>query len=106
MKQFNNISFNKDTGVLDVGSGATFGDVYKFLDKPEYRKLGVVGGDPLVGVSGWLLGGGYSLFTNSFGLGMDNVVGFQVVTPGATNNPTLRNANPGENPDLFRALKV
>jgi len=64
MKQFNQISYDKDFETLDVGAGVTWGDVYKFLDAPEYRKLGVVGGDPLVGVSGWLLGGGYSLLTN------------------------------------------
>lgn len=113
MKQFNQISYNKDFETLDVGAGATWADVYKYLDAPEYRKLGVVGGDPLVGVSGWLLGGGYSLFTNSFGLGMDNVVGYQVITPNSTteyqdlpNDPKIRNANSKENPDLFKALKV
>ena len=58
MRQFNQITFNQGSGVLEVGAGATFGDVYNFLDTPEFRKLGVVGGDPLVGVSGWLLGGG------------------------------------------------
>ena len=113
MKQFNEISYDKDSECLNVGAGATWDDVYKFLKAPEYRKLGVVGGDPLVGVSGWLLGGGYSLFTNTFGLGMDNVVEFQVITPNSTteskdlpNDPKVRIANSRENPDLFRALKV
>jgi FAD/FMN-containing dehydrogenase len=103
MKQFNQIAYNKDTKTLDVGAGLTWSDIYKFLDTPEYHKLGVVGGDPLVGVSGWLLGGGYSLLTNKHGLGMDNVVGFQVLLPSDT---TICNVNPGENPDLFKALKV
>ena len=113
MKQFNQITYDSNAKTLDVGAGLTWGDIYKFLDTPEYSGLGVVGGDPLVGVSGWLLGGGYSLLTNKHGLGIDNVVGFQVLTPSATNqlqdlpnDPTLRNANPGENPDLFKALKV
>jgi len=111
MKRFNQIAYNKGTKTLDVGAGLTFGDVYKFLDTPDYRGLGVVGGDPLVGV-GWLLGGGYSLLTNKHGLGIDNVVGFEVLTPSATAqlqdppiDPTLRNANLGENSDLFKALK-
>ena len=64
MKRFNQIVYNKDTKTLDVGAGVTWGEVYKFLDTPDCRELGVVGGDPLVGVSGWLLGGGYSLLTN------------------------------------------
>jgi len=110
MKKFNEIAYDEDEDTLDVGSGATFGEVYEFLRAPDYRGLGVVGGDPKVGVSGWLLGGGYSLLTNKYGLGMDNVVGFRVLTPGGTAqdlpiNPTILNANPGENPDLFMALK-
>ena len=61
------------------------GETYKFLDTSKYSGLGVVGGSPLVlGVSGWLLGSGYSLPTNKHGLGMDNVVGFQVIMPSAT----------------------
>ena len=107
MKQFNQITYNKNTKTLDVGAGATWNDVYTFLDSTEeYRKLGVVGADPKVGVSGWLLGGSYSLLTNRYGLGMDNVVGFQVVTPYGPKHATIRNANPRENPDLYKALKV
>ena len=109
MKQFNQIVYNKDTKTLDVGAGATWKDVYDFLGSTEeYRNLGVVGADPTVGVSGWLLGGGYSILTNRHGLGMDNVVGFQVVTPNGPDleGPTIRNANPRENPDLYKALKV
>ena len=109
MKQFNHIVYNKDTKTLDVGAGATWNDVYTFLDSTEdYRKLGVVGAGPSVGVSGWLLGGGYSLLTNWHGLGIDNVVGFRVVTPNGPDleGPTIRDANPRENPDLFKALKV
>ena len=111
MKQFNQIAYNKDTKTLDVGAGLTWDDVYKFLDTPDYSKLGVVGGDPLVGVSGWLLGGGYSLLTNKHGLGMDNIVGFQVLTPNVTtqlevlpSDTTVYNVNNEKN--LFKALKV
>jgi FAD/FMN-containing dehydrogenase len=116
MKQFNQIVFNNDTYTLDVGAGLTWDDIYKFLnsDTPDYRNLGVVGGDPLVGVSGWLLGGGYSLLTNKHGLGVDNVVEFRVLTPSAiaqlqalpSDTTGVINANPQENPDLFMALKV
>lgn len=114
MKQFKQIAYNKDTKTLDVGAGATWNDVYTFLyATPEYRKLSVVGGGPSVGVSGWLLGGGYSILTNKHGLGMDNIVGFQVLTPSVTtqlqvlpSDTTVCNVNPGKNLDLFKALKV
>ena len=61
MKQFNQIACNKETKTLDVGAGY---DISNFFDIPDYSELGVVGEDYLVGVSGWLLSGGYSLPTN------------------------------------------
>ena len=85
---------------LDVGAGVIWGEVYKYLEPGP--ALGVVGGDPLIGVSGWLLGGGYSLLTNRFGLGIDNIIGFRVVLP----NKGICNANDEENPEIFKALKV
>ena len=113
MKQFNQIVYNKDTRTLDVGAGVTWSEIYKFFATSEYTTLGVVGGSPAVGVSGWLLGGGYSLLTNMHGLGIDNVVGFQVITPSATtqlevlpSDTTVCNVNSEENLDLFKALKV
>jgi FAD/FMN-containing dehydrogenase len=113
MKQFNQITYDKDTKTLDVGAGLTFDDVYKFLGTSDYAELGGVGGDPKVGVSGWLLGGSYSLLTNKHGLGMDNVVGFQVLTPSVITQlqdmpglAILYNVSPKENLDLFKALKV
>ena len=113
MKQFNQITYNPETQTLDVGAGVIWDQIYKFLDTPEYHGVGVVGGSPQVGVSGWLLGGGYSVLTNKHGLGMDSVVGFRVITPRATtqlqvlpSDTTVCNVIPGENSDLFKALKV
>ena len=108
--QFKKIEYNQEKKTLDVGSGVTWREVYDYFEKATSGQgLGVVGGDPLVGVSGWLLGGGYSLLTNKYGLGMDNIVGFQVhVPPGRGEHRDVRilNANRQENPDLFKALKV
>ena len=105
MNKFTEITYDKDTKTLNVGAGLTWEIVYNFLEK-HHPNLGVVGANPAVGVSGFLLGGGYSLLTNKHGLGMDNVVGFRVVTPHGPNGPTILDANPRENPDLFKALKV
>jgi len=96
MKQFNCIRLDKEKKALDVGAGLIWKDVYDYLS--SFRTLGVVGGDPRVGVSGWLLGGGYSLLTNRFGLGIDNIIGFRVVLPGkGICNVTSK---------VFKALKV
>lgn len=106
MKQFNHIKYDKEKKTLDVGAGVIWKDVYEYLEPfasdASDHAPGVVGGDPLVGVSGWLLGGGYSLQTNKFGLGIDNVIGFQVLLPGAQ---AVCNVSREENPEIFKALK-
>jgi len=103
MKRFDYINYNREKKALDVGAGVIWGEVYDYL-KPSGSgpALGVVGADPRVGVSGWLLGGGYSLLTNRFGLGIDNIIGFRVVLP----NRGICNVNDEENPEIFKALKV
>ncbi|KXN88054.1 Bifunctional solanapyrone synthase [Leucoagaricus sp. SymC.cos] len=103
MRKFDHIAYNKEKKTLDVGAGVLWRDVYKYLEQFQAdRAPGVVGGDPLVGVSGWILGGGYSLQTNRFGLGIDNIVGFRVLLPGAK---SACNVSQEENPELFKALK-
>ncbi|KAG8817171.1 hypothetical protein FRC19_011520 [Serendipita sp. 401] len=63
----------------------------------------VVGGASYsVGVAGgWVLGGGHSPISTQYGLGVDNVVQFEIVTP----DGKLRIANQYENKDLFWALR-
>lgn len=38
------------------------------------------GSDPSVSVSGWTLGGGHSPLSRSYGMGVDNVLTFHLVT--------------------------
>ncbi|KAF7337196.1 Bifunctional solanapyrone synthase [Mycena sanguinolenta] len=106
MRQFKHIHYDEEKKTLDVGAGVIWKDVYKYLEPfvsaASDDAPGVVGGDPLVGVSGWLLGGGYSLLTNKFGLGIDNIVGFRVLLPGAK---AVCPVNAEENHDIFEALK-
>ena len=109
MQRFNYIDYDKENETLDIGAGLIWKDVYEYLERfasdDSDRAPGVVGGDPLVGVSGWLLGGGYSLLTNRFGLGIDNVVGFRVLLPGAKAVCNV-SGDSEENPEIFKALKV
>lgn len=109
MGRFNLREYDQRNKTVNVGAGLTWGMVYDYLNVmqktvPFDRELGVVGGDPHVGITGYLLGGGYSLLTNRFGLGIDNIVGIQVVLPGS--DGTLCNVSSTENPELFKALKV
>lgn len=108
MGRFNLLEYDEENMTLDVGAGVTWGTAYNYLQSiqkyvPFDRELGIVGGDPHVGITGYLLGGGYSLLTNRFGLGSDNIVGIQIILPGSGE---LRNVSSTEDPDLFKALKV
>ncbi|KIJ65823.1 hypothetical protein HYDPIDRAFT_151461, partial [Hydnomerulius pinastri MD-312] len=91
MCRFNKIEVKKDTNefltdrdakhsVVRVGAGCLFDEVYRAVVP---HGLNIVGGSSIggVGIAGWLLGGGYSLKTNQYGLGIDNIVEVQIVVP-------------------------
>ena len=63
----------------------------------------VVGGSSYsVGAAGgWVLGGGHSSLSPQYGLGVDNVLQFEIVTP----DGKVRTAHACVETDLFWALK-
>jgi FAD/FMN-containing dehydrogenase len=103
MSRFNDIRYYPPTKTLDVGAGCTFDEIYKEI-RPLH--INIVGGSAIegIGVGGWLLGGGYSLKTNQFGLGIDNISKFQIVVP----DGGILDVAEGdlEHKDLFEAVKV
>lgn len=104
MGQFKQLHYDSEKKTLDVGAGATWKEVYDYMAQfASDLAPGIVGGDPRVGVAGWLLGGGYSLMTNRFGLGMDNIVEIRVLLP---DTRAFCNVNHTTNPEIFKALKV
>lgn len=100
MANFNDLEYNSKTENLRIGAGCLFDEVYKEI--AQYKR-NIVGATTAtgVGVAGWLLGGGYSLLTNQYGLGIDNLVEVQVVLP---DGKSLR-ASAERNRDLFFAIK-
>ncbi|PVH94315.1 FAD-binding domain-containing protein [Periconia macrospinosa] len=85
-------------GVLSVGTGAEWGDVYDYL---ENTGRGAVGSrESSVGVGGFITGGGLSFFAPELGFACDNVVNMEIVT-----SKGIVNANAHENTDLFRAIR-
>lgn len=86
--------------VMIVGVGAPSGDAHIFADKHDSVILGPY--SPTVAVSGgWLLGGGHGVLGPVYGMGVDRVVEFQIVTPDGKE----RTVNACQNPDLFFALR-
>ncbi|KAF2264852.1 FAD-binding domain-containing protein [Lojkania enalia] len=85
--------------VARVGGGALWQNVY---DAVEPHNVSVLGGRiGVVGVPGFLTGGGIAFFSPERGWSCDYVVNFQVVLASGE----IVNANSTARPDLFAALK-
>ncbi|KDQ13500.1 hypothetical protein BOTBODRAFT_369409 [Botryobasidium botryosum FD-172 SS1] len=85
---------------VTVAAGEHFYDLYKAADAHGVVVVG--GGCSGVGAAGgWPLGGGHSLLSPQYGLGVDNVLQFTVVTADGKS----RTVNECENSDLFWAMR-
>jgi FAD/FMN-containing dehydrogenase len=120
MTRFNDIVISKDSRTVEIGAGLTWTDVYRYLIP---KGLNVVGGRiDGVGVAGLTLGGGtchslsgpptieteaymrmagYSWKSNEYGLTVDTVTEFHLVSPNGTKMVVTETEK-----DLWFALKV
>ncbi|KAJ6526907.1 hypothetical protein DFH09DRAFT_935774, partial [Mycena vulgaris] len=101
MSRFTKISHDSDKHELTVGAGCVFDEIYKVIRAAKYN---IVGGGGSVGIGGWIMGGGYSLKTNQYGLGIDNLVQVQIVLPAGGDGGVVT-ASENEKSDLFWAIK-
>ncbi|KAK7023515.1 hypothetical protein VNI00_016733 [Paramarasmius palmivorus] len=99
MLRFNDLEYNESQSTVKIGAGLAWDEVYARLQPYGVKVLG--GRAPGVGVAGFLLGGGYTYFTDQYGLAVDNIVSHELVLP----NGTFVEASEQVNPDLFFALK-
>lgn len=85
---------------LTIGTGVGSDDATAFATAHNTTLL--VGSSPTVAISGgWVLGAGHSVLSPVYGLGVDRVVQFTIVTP----DGVLRTADACQNADLFWALR-
>ncbi|KAF1983708.1 FAD-binding domain-containing protein [Aulographum hederae CBS 113979] len=85
---------------ITFGPGFTGSAVTAEVEK--HNQIIVGGADPSVGIGGgWFMGGGHGPYSNQYGLGADNVLELEVVTP--TGEKVVANEN--SYPDLFWALR-
>jgi FAD/FMN-containing dehydrogenase len=112
MGRFKDVKYDPNTQRVKVGAGCLWDHVYLELAK-EGRS--VVGGarNGGVGVAGFLQGGGYSIKTNQYGLGIDNIYAIDVVLPRISQQTgkievkrVAKDSNLWEDVELFQALKV
>lgn len=94
------IGGNESSPAITAGAGVNWRSIYVFADANNITAVG--GYHETVGATGgWLMGGGHSVLSPVFGLGIDRVLQFRVVTP----DGVPRIANAFSNPDLFWALR-
>lgn len=102
--EMNNIE-RIDERTLKVGTGTRWIQVYDYLRIRQSDRIAIGGGCPGVGVAGFLLGGGYSFISRSYGLGVDNVTNMEFVDiNGDVYQLNDRTSSQSEK-DLYWALK-
>jgi FAD/FMN-containing dehydrogenase len=84
---------------MKIFAGEQFRDIYGFAAAHNVTAIG--GGDPNVGIAGWVMGGGHGPLTAKYGLGADQVIEMDVVTA----DGKLRTVNESNDVDLFWALR-
>ncbi|KAM7183945.1 hypothetical protein V8F20_012422 [Naviculisporaceae sp. PSN 640] len=93
------LTLSDDRSSVVVGTGNRWQAVYDFLTPQGLTAVG--GRVGMVGVGGFLLGGGVSFMTNERGLGIDNIKSFEVVLA----DGRIVTASPTQNKDLYRGLR-
>ncbi|KAI1869321.1 uncharacterized protein JN550_005951 [Neoarthrinium moseri] len=93
------ITLSEDKSTVAIGVGETWANVYAELEQQHLTTPG--GRVARLGVSGFILGGGLSMFSARYGFACDSVVEFEVVLPSGE----IVRANADERADLWIALK-
>ncbi|KUI66484.1 Bifunctional solanapyrone synthase [Cytospora mali] len=99
MGLMNKTTYNPDTNVASLEPGGRWMDVYTTIEKEGVMVAG--GREGLVGVGGFLLGGGISYYSCRVGMACDQVINYEVVLA----DGSIVDANENTNQDLFRVLK-
>ncbi|KAE8152887.1 hypothetical protein BDV25DRAFT_137436 [Aspergillus avenaceus] len=81
IRSLNQVEVRPDGKEISIGGGALWGDVYRTLHANSNKRLAITGAHgATVGVGGFLLGGGVSTFSRSYGMGADNILELTIVT--------------------------
>lgn len=100
----NTLNFLGNASQLSVGAGVRWIRVYNFLRDRQSDYTVIGGGCAGVGVAGFILGGGYSFISRSYGLGSDNVIGMEFVSADGS-VVQLNKKSTGPERDLYWALR-
>ncbi|KAJ7110781.1 hypothetical protein C8R43DRAFT_1113617, partial [Mycena crocata] len=92
----------KGQHAVSIGAGVQWGQLYALADQHNRSVAGGFSPGGTVGAAGgWPLGGGHSVLSPFYGLGVDNVLQYSVVLP----NASFIVANEYQNAEIFWALR-
>lgn len=97
--RLNGIEIDPEARIARVGSGNAWGEIQKAA--AAHGLTGLAGSNPVVGVTGYTLGGGAGWFTRKYGWASDAVRAFDIVD--ADGRPARITAE--NDPELFWALR-
>ncbi|KAI6161779.1 hypothetical protein EDD17DRAFT_1582504 [Pisolithus thermaeus] len=93
---------NETYQALTVGAGVQWYEAYNTVNQSGRMMVGGISLGGSVGAGGgWLQGGGHSVLSPTYGLGVDNAIEITVVT----STGACLTVNSYQNPDLFWALR-
>jgi hypothetical protein len=101
----NSIRLDRGNGHIHVQMGARWNDVYVYLMQGGTGLIPIGGGCPTVGIPGFMQGGGYSFASRSYGLSIDNLYSFTIVTPDCEVRHISGASQSKEERDLFWACR-
>lgn len=103
MKNLNRITFDPKKETVTAEMGVIWYDVYKFMQLTNTGLIPVGGGCPTVAPPGFMLGGGYSFVSRSYGMSIDNLESLKIVTPDGELRHIGVHSTSTEDIDLFWA---
>ncbi|KOP37520.1 FAD-binding oxidoreductase [Flavobacterium sp. WLB] len=103
MKNLNRITFDPKKETVTAEMGVIWYDVYKFMQLTSTGLIPVGGGCPTVAPPGFMLGGGYSFVSRSYGMSIDNLESLKIVTPDGELRHIGLHSTSAEDIDLFWA---
>ncbi len=105
MKNLNKITFDKAKSTVTAEMGVIWYDIYKFMQNTGTGLVPVGGGCPTVAPPGFMLGGGYSFVSRSYGMSIDNLISLKIVTPDGQLRHIGRDSKSTDDIDLFWACR-
>ncbi|KAH0497615.1 hypothetical protein TgHK011_004908 [Trichoderma gracile] len=93
------VNVSDDKASAKIGGGIIGGDLAVALSKQDL--FTPIGWHPMLGYAGWSLAGGYGLYSSSYGLGVDQILGVRLVLA----DGSAVDINKNNHPDLFWALR-